>query len=286
MVHELFNIGDTENWLEQNFVSVGEHLYVHPKNKFELSEGVNKENVQIVFLMGGSGTRLLHVTKNQFSKHMIGVGEVPLSRYVFDLWRNSDFKNFSFLIDASPRGISIKEYYNDGSNFGVNVYYSTEQKKLGSGGALKLAIDNGILKNQFINHFPDDEIVNYENFPDDFFKLTQAAKKQGYECVIVCVPGTIYTYGEVLDLEGKVIDFVEKPFINKDTNVGLFWMSEKVLPLIKNLDMSAGEVKIERTVLKELAQKGKMLKVLLPSEMWVPVNDDPNLKKFEEVINE
>ena len=45
------------------------------------------------------------------------------------------------------------------------------------------------------------------------------------------------------------------------------------------------EIKIERTILKKIAQSGKMLKVILPSEMWIPVNDDPNLKKFEEIIN-
>ncbi len=285
MVHELVADKNTENWLKENFVQVGEHLYLHPNQKLEISDNLNKDTVQIVFLMGGSGTRLLHVTKNQFSKHMIGVGEHPLSRYVFDLWANSDFKNFSFLIDDSVRGNSVKEYYGDGSKLDVNISYSIEHEKLGSGGALKLAIDNGTLKTQFINHFPDDEIVNYENFPEDFFKITQAAEKQGYDCVIVCVPGTIYPYGEVLDVGGKVNDFVEKPFINKDSNVGLFWLSEKALPLIKNLDISKGEVKIERTVLKQIAQRGKMLKVLLPSEMWIPVNDDPNLKKFEEIIN-
>ncbi len=276
---------DTEKWLKENFLQVGEHLYTHPSNKFKVTAKLPKNDVQIVFMMGGSGSRLLHVTKNNFSKHMIGIGDHPLSMYVFDLWKSCGFKKFSFLIDDSVRGDSIKEYYGDGSKFNVDISYSVEHEKLGSGGALKLAIDNKTLKNQFINHFPDDEIVNYKNFPEDFFKITQAAKIQGYDCVIVCVPGTIYPYGEVVDKDGKVVDFLEKPFINKDSNVGLFWLSDKALSLIKNLDTSKGETKIERTVLKQIAQKGKMLKVLLPSEMWIPVNDDPNLKKFEEIIN-
>src|SRR3990172_10405508 len=119
----MVNVENTEGWLRENFSAVGEHLYLHSNNKLEISDDNDKENVQIIFLMGGSGTRLLHVTKNQFSKHMIGVGEHPISRYVFDLWRNCDFKNFSFLIDESVRGKSITEYYGDGSQFDVNISY-------------------------------------------------------------------------------------------------------------------------------------------------------------------
>jgi hypothetical protein len=43
-------------------------------------------------------------------------------------------------------------------------------------------------------------------------------------------------------------------------------------------------VKIERTALVQLAREGKMLKVLLPTEMWIPVNDEPNLEKLRETV--
>lgn len=284
MAHEMVEIRNTEEFLSKNYKKVGEHLYIHQNVEIDVQKDLENNDEQIVFLMGGSGTRLLHVTKDQFSKHMIGIGDHPLSRYVFDLWRNFGFKNFAFLIDNSLKGNSVRDYYGDGKKFGVDIKYSVEEKKLGSGGALKLAIENKIITGEFVNHFPDDEIVNYENFPADFFKIIQAAKKIGYDAVVVCVPGTIYPYGEVVDDDGKVVDFVEKPFINKDSNIGIFWLSKNALSMIKELEPNK-EIKIERTVLKKIAQSGKMLKVLIPSEMWIPVNDDPNLKKFEEMIN-
>ena len=161
----MVNFEKTESWLSHNYTKVGEHLYVNPSVNLKIENTNNNGNVQIVFLMGGSGTRLLHVTKDQFSKHMIGVGDHPLSRYVFDLWRNSGFDNFAFLIDDSQKGDSIREHYGDGKNFGVKIKYSAESKKLGSGGALKLAIEKNVINKEFVNHFPDDEIVGYENFP-------------------------------------------------------------------------------------------------------------------------
>jgi NDP-sugar pyrophosphorylase family protein len=216
---------------------------------------------------------------------MIEVNGYPISKYTLDQWKKGGFNNFCFLIDDTQRGESIKKFYNDGKKFGANIRYSVEHGKLGSGGAFKLAIENGSIKNSFIYHQPDDVVFGYKNFPIDFFKIFLAALKDGYQMVDLCVPGTLYPFGEVIDENSEVKDFIEKPFVKKDTNVGVVGMSSEAFPLIKELDTNKGPVKIERTVFKTLARSGKMLKVLLPSEYWVAVNDDPSLKKFEEIIS-
>jgi len=283
-MHDSLEISNTEEELKKSCIKVGEHLYVKKKLKIEPVTEKEKKNIQIVFLMGGGGTRLLHVTKDEISKHMIEVNGKPTSKHSFDLWKNKGFDNFCFLVDDSKRGESIKKFYRDGKSFDANIAYSVEHKKLGSGGAFKLAIESGNIKNSFINHQPDDVVVGYENFPIDFFKIFLAALKEGYQVVIVCAPGTVYPFGEVVDENGDVKDFVEKPFVRKDTHIGVDGVSREVFPLIKELDASKGPVKIEKTVFKKLARAGKVLKVLLPSEYWIAVNDDPSLRKFEEVI--
>jgi NDP-sugar pyrophosphorylase family protein len=156
---------------------------------------------------------------------------------------------------------------------------------MGSGGAIKLAIENGTIRTSFINHFPDDQIVGYPNFAEDFAKVFVAAMKVGYQAVVVCVPGTLYAYGEVIDDGKKVVDFVEKPFISKDSNTGVFALSSEAFDMIRSLDTSGDPVKIERTVLGRLARQGKVFKVLLPSEYWIPVNDEPNFRKFEMLVD-
>lgn len=286
MVHELLKSEDTETELRKNYKQVGEHLYVNPKQKLKIG-GAPKEKLkeyQVVFLMGGGGTRLIHVTGDKIPKHMIKVNEKPMSQYVYDMWRESGFNNFCFLIDNTVKGDVVREHYGDGSKFGVEHGYSVETKKMGSGGAMKLAIDNRIITQQFVNHYPDDQIIGYKNFPLDFVKVCEGARKAGYDTVIVCVPGTAYQYGEVVDEDGEVVDFVEKPFVKKDSNIGVFWINRNVFDLFNEIDATKAEVKVERTVLKKLARSRKVLKVLLPSEYWVPINDDPGLKKFEEMI--
>ena len=284
-MHEMLHEGNTEQMLAESCRKVGEHLYVKPGAEISVADvgNVKKENLQIVFSMGGCGTRLKHITKDEYSKHLIQVNGKPISKHVVDLWLSSGFTNFCFLIDNTHRGKSVAEYYKDGKQLGAEIKYSVEHTKLSSGGAIRQAIETGAITKSFINHYPDDLIVNYPNFADDFAKIFISAMRAGYQCVIVCVPGKLYPYGVIEDKDGKVANFVEKPFIPKDTNTGIFGMSEKAFSLIKQLEPDK-EIKIERTVLKQIAQNGKMLKVLLPTEYWIPVNDVLNLNKFAEIV--
>ena len=284
-MHEMVNEGNTEQKLKETCVQVGEHLYVKPGSEINIAplENEEKRDIQIVFSMGGGGTRLRHITEDKYSKHLIMVGGKPLSRHVVDIWLGSGFKNFCLLIDDTHRGKSVSDYYKDGGQLGAEIKYSVEHKRLGSGGAAKYAIDGNAITKSFINHYPDDMIVGYPAFAGDFAKVFIAAMRAGYQCVVACVPGKLYPYGVVEDRDGKVSDFIEKPFIAKDSNTGIFGIGESAFPLIKQLE-SDKEVKLERTVLRQIAQNGKMFKVLLPTEYWIPVNDEPNLNKFIEIV--
>lgn len=284
-MHEMVVEDNTEQKLKKGYVQVGEHLYIK-KLGLELEDfgEDDKKDIQIVFSMGGKGTRLRHITKDKISKHLIDVNGKALSSYVVDSWVNNGFDNLCILTDDTFRGDEIREYYKDGDQWGVKINYSIEKKKLASGGAMRKAIDDDILDKSFINHYPDDVIINYPNFANDFAKIFISAIKSGYQCVVLCVPGKRYPYGVVEDEDGRVTDFIEKPFINKDSNTGIFGISEDAFPLLLELEPDK-EFKIERTVLKELARMGKILKVLLPTECWIPVNDEPNMNKLIEILN-
>jgi len=256
-MHEMVHEGNTEEMLAKSCIKVGEHLYVKPGSEIAVTTVGNgeKENLQIVFSMGGSGIRLKHITKDEYSKHLIQVNGKPISKHVVDSWIGSGFSNFCFLIDNTHRGKSVADYYKDGKQLGAEIKYSVEHMKLSSGGAIRQAIETGAITKSFINHYPDDLIVNYPNFADDLAKIFISAMRAGYQCVIVCVPGKLYPYGVIEDKDGKVADFVEKPFIVKDTNTGIFGMSEEAFSLVKQLEPDK-DIKIERTVLKQIAQNG------------------------------
>ena len=57
-----------------------------------------------------------------------------------------------------------------------------------------------------------DQIQQYfskKGFAVDVAKVFIAAMRAGYHCVIVCVPGKLYPYGVVEDVDGKDVDFIE-----------------------------------------------------------------------------
>ncbi len=278
-MHEILEVENTENLLEKECYKIGKKMYT--RKKIDISN-YEPKILDVVFMMGGAGSRLLHITNDKYSKHMIQINDRPLSQYTFDLWRKNGFKRFLLLIDNTHRGKSIKEFYGDGSKFNVEIKYSVEERKLGSGGALKKAIEDGIISDSFVSHFPDDQIIGYDEFPIDFVRAVNFAFSNGYKIVLVCVPGARYPYGEVIDENNEVVDFIEKPFIKKDTSTGILAVHRDVFEDILKLDYSK-EVKLERTILKDLARKGKTFKVLIPTEVWIPVNDEPNLRKFEEI---
>jgi len=287
-MHEMVEEESTEQKLKEICTQVGEHLFLKKGIQLDTPDIDNdsKSDLQIVFSMGGAGTRLKHITGDKYSKHLIEVAGKPISRYVVDAWLQNGFSNFCMLVDDTHRGQSVQNEYKDGKDDGCAINYSVEHKMLGSGGAIKLAIDNGIITKSFINHYPDDIIINYPNFAHDFARVFTAAMASGYQCVILCTPGKRYQWGVVIDDgTGKVTDFVEKPFVEMDSNVGIYGMSAEAFPMIQQIEEDKA-VKMERSVLKQIAQNGKMLKVLLPSEYWVPVNDEPNLNKFVEIIRQ
>ena len=226
-----------------------------------------------------------HITEDKYSKHLIIVRDKPVSRYVIDEWAKGGFARVAMLVDDTHRGKSVTDYYKKGEDLNVNISYSVEHTKLGSGGAIRLAIENKVIDRSFINHYPDDVIINYPDFPSDFARVFIAALKAGFHCIVVCVPGKRYPYGIVQDDGEKVVDFIEKPFIEMDTNTGLYAISDQIFPDILALEEDR-EIKIERTVFVDVARKGKMLKVMIPTEKWIPVNDENSLKMLVEVVKD
>ena len=187
------------------------------------------------------------------------------------------------LVDNSIGCNAIMKFFGSGGLWGTNIQYFIEHSKLGAGGALKEAILAGLIDRSFILHYPDDQLVDYPDFPTDFAKVAASAMQVGYQVVVLCVPGTLYQWGEIPDENGEVVDFVEKPFISKDSYTGICAVHESAFDLIKSLD-SSQPVKLERTVFKELARSGQMFKVLVPAEYWIPVNDTPGLERFQQAV--
>lgn len=88
----------------------------------------------VAILAGGYGTRLKKVT-GSIPKSMVEIDGKPLLNHLIDLCKRHDFFDITLLVHHQHR--FIKDYFGDGSRFGVNITYCIEDEPLGTAGALK-----------------------------------------------------------------------------------------------------------------------------------------------------
>ncbi|MEA2048004.1 MAG: nucleotidyltransferase family protein [Campylobacterota bacterium] len=95
--------------------------------------------MKAMILAAGLGTRMRPLTDNT-PKPLLKVGGIPLIVWHLERLGHDDFKDI--IINIAHLGYQIPEALGDGSNWGVNIIYSDEQKEgaLESAGAIVKAL--------------------------------------------------------------------------------------------------------------------------------------------------
>jgi NDP-sugar pyrophosphorylase family protein len=195
-------------------------------------------------------------------------------------WIRLGIKKYIFCVGY--RGGMIKNYFKSGNRFSIQIEYSLEKSGLETGGAIKNAIENKKLsKERPVVIFYCDDIVKIN--AEDFIKSHLVGIKRGFKATIVATKKFRTNYG-ILELENvednikKVVDFQEKPLINKNANVGIYCLEPEVLELI---DEFKPPFKFERVILPELVNRGWLMVYEIPWENWLPVNTD---KEYNDIL--
>jgi mannose-1-phosphate guanylyltransferase len=232
-------------------------------------------------VVGGEGKRLRPYTDSKPKALLrVGIEKKPMLEFTVMPWIKLGIKRYVFCIGY--RGEMIKKYFNHGDRFDINIDYSLEKTGLETGGAIKNAIDNKKLsKDRPVVIFYCDDIVKLD--VEDFIKSHLVGVERGFKATIVATKKFRTNYGilEVENIEDnikKVVDFQEKPLIDKNANVGIYCLEPEVLELI---DKFKPPFKFERVILPELVNKGWLMVYEIPWENWLPVNTD---KEYNEIL--
>lgn len=92
-------------------------------------------SVQAVVMAGGFGTRLRPLTIDT-PKPMLPIGDRPLLEHIVERLRVAGIHQINITTHHLPE--KIKEHFGDGTEFGVNIRYVSEDKPLGTAGAISL----------------------------------------------------------------------------------------------------------------------------------------------------
>lgn len=194
--------------------------------------------MKAIILCAGKGERLHPLTEN-IPKPMIPIDNKPVLEYLIKLCKKHGINEIAINTSYLPE--KIKEYFGDGSKFGVKIYYSFEPELMGTSGAL----------NNFRNFFDETFFVIYgDNVTDlDLSEMLKFHReKEGI--------GTLYVYREkmvddkttpgcvVIDEDSRILDIVEKPNDEEKiklemmpverrlTNAGIYILEPEILKLI------------------------------------------------------
>src|SRR5215218_8220307 len=89
-------------------------------------------------MAGGEGTRLRPLTSNH-PKPMIPLANRPMMEHIVQLLQRHGFDEI--VVTVAFLANDIRNYFGDGSEFGVRMVYATEETPLGTAGSVRNAMD-------------------------------------------------------------------------------------------------------------------------------------------------
>jgi mannose-1-phosphate guanylyltransferase len=231
----------------------------------------NNHPKKAVLLLGGKGTRLRPITY-EVPKALLPVQGKTVPEHLIDLFKKYQITDFIFSIGY--KADKIKNYYGDGSKYGVNITYVKEEEPLGSAGAIKLASKH--LKETFI-------VTNGDELKSIDLEEMFLFHKQN-KALITAALTTVAdpsAYG-VAKLQGsKILEFVEKPkkeeAPSKLINSGLSIWEPEAIDFIPD-----GFSMYEQDVFPKLAEKEKLYGYIF-SGQWF---DTGTPERYEKAIKE
>lgn len=170
------------------------------------------EDVPVVVMAGGKGTRLYPYTKI-LPKPLIPIGDVPILERIFDKFHRYGINEFYLTVNYKKE--MIKSYFND-LNLPYKIHYIEEDIPLGTAGSIKL------IKEKF---YTPVIITNCDILIEaDYRKVFQFHKESGNAMTIVSsLKNTTIPYGVLYPGENGVIESMEeKPKFSHFINTGMY----------------------------------------------------------------
>jgi len=202
--------------------------------------------MKAVIMAGGEGSRLRPLTCSR-PKPMVPVANKPVMQHIVELLKKHGFEDIAVTLLYMPE--AIKEYFDDGRDYGVNIFYFIEDTPLGTAGSVKNAEE--FLDDTFI-------VISGDALTDaDLRKALEFHNAKGSIATLLLKKVDIpLEYGVVVtDDEGRITRFLEKPSwgeVFSDTvNTGMYILSPEVLKLVPKNEMFDFSKDLFPLILKE-----------------------------------
>ncbi len=184
--------------------------------------------MKAVVMAGGFGTRIQPLT-NSIPKPMLPIMNRPMMEHTIVSLRDLGIKEFIILLYFKPD--VIKEYFKDGSDWGISITYIVPDDDYGTAGAVKKAQE--VIGNENFIIISGDLVTDF-----DFQKIFDyhASKQSKLTITLTSVDNPLEFGVVIANEEGEIEKFLEKPSwgeVFSDTiNTGIYIIEPEILDYI------------------------------------------------------
>jgi dTDP-glucose pyrophosphorylase/predicted transcriptional regulator len=218
----------------------------------------------VVLMAGGLGSRLKPLT-DDLPKPLIKVGDKPILETVLGGFIKSGFGRF--FISVNYKADMIREYFGDGSAWGVEIEYLQERDRLGTAGALALMPERPT-QPFFVMNGDLLTTVNFEQM------LKYHREHKAFTTVCVREHSVTVPFGVVDFDDHRVLGIREKPTQKFFVNAGVYLLDPGVLEFLRQEEVIDMPTLIERTI-----ADGKPSIAFALREYWIDVGRLDDLQR-------
>jgi bifunctional UDP-N-acetylglucosamine pyrophosphorylase/glucosamine-1-phosphate N-acetyltransferase len=227
--------------------------------------------VKAIVLAAGEGTRMRPLTYTK-PKVMLPIANKPILEHLISELAKAGIKDIVLVVGYKDE--IVRNYFNDGSEFGVSIEYVSQRKQLGTADALKSAIY--LLEDDFI-------MLNGDNIVSrDDIKKIATSDEMAIGVVRVENP---QDFGVVEIEDGKVKRIIEKPEKPPSNliNAGVYRFTSDIIEFLEKTPLSKrGEYEITDTI--QLAINSGIEFKAVEMDTWIDVGYPWDLLKANEFM--
>lgn len=231
----------------------------------QLVGGTERPN-WVVLMAGGLGTRLQPLT-NDCPKPLLPVGGKPILEIILESFAAQGFKRI--FLSVNYKAEMIRNHFDSGERWGVQIDYLQENTRLGTAGALSLLPEKPTAPIVVMN---GDLLIQIK-----FDNLLQFHQSQGADATMaVCAYDLRVPYG-VVRIDGtRIVTIEEKPVHQFFINAGIYVLSPAALGYLSEdtfCDMP--------TLFDRLIASGKITAAYPLREYWLDIGRLEELERAQ-----
>jgi len=218
----------------------------------------------VVLMAGGTGRRLLPLTQSR-PKPMLEIGGRPILETIILKLIKQGFRKFYLSVNYLSH--IVKEHFEYGQRWGVEIRYLEEDQPLGTGGCLGIIADRPsqplvVMNGDIFTNLDLGRMVDYHTRSNAMVTVAVRAHE-------IQVPYGVFTVSDHC-----VSDFSEKPVLSYSINAGIYVIEPKALMYIK-----PGQVLDMPDFVLDCVRRNQSVLAYRVTERWLDVGEHSEFER-------